>query len=218
MSLYQKLGLPFPSQPLTNGTPVFIYGGSGAVAMIGLQLAKLSGCTVITTASPSNFELLQSLGADHVVDYRSENLIEDILSFTRGKLLNYAWDAQAVGSSAEVCLSILEDSASSRVASLGGPRPQALQDKNPKVRWFGTNAYTAYGEKFHLFGVHDVVPEDFEFAGRMIQIGQGLLAEGKLKPTRAFVDRGGKGLSGMLEGLEEMGAGRVRGGKLVYTL
>lgn len=218
MSLYQHLSLPLPSSPLTAPTPIFIYGGSGAVASTGLQLAKLSGCTVITTASPSNFDYLRSLGADQVLDYRSKTLAEDVLKANGGKKLLYAWDAQAVGFSAEICLSVLEESKEARFVTLGGPRPEALKGMNPQVQWSGTNAFTAYGEDFFLFGRHKAVPEDHEFAGKILEIGAQLLKEGRLRVMKVFVNRGGKGLEGMVEGLEEMGAGRVRGGKLVYTL
>ncbi|KAH8177701.1 zinc-binding dehydrogenase domain-containing protein [Sarocladium implicatum] len=218
MALYQKLAIPPPSTPLENPKSVFIYGGSGVVGMKGIQLAKLSGCTVITTASASNVELLKSLGADHVLDYHSDTLVQDVLDANGGKKLARAWDAQAVEGSAEVCLAVLENSESSVFASFGGPRPSALNELSPKVRWEGVVAFTAYGEKFWLFGPNDPVMEDFEFAGKILEMGAGLLRDRKLKLTRVFVDRGGKGLEGMLQGLEQLGSGDVRGGKLVYTL
>lgn len=218
MALYQKLSLPFPSTPLATPESVLIYGGSGVVGMKGVQLAKLSGYTVITTASISNTELLKSLGADHVLDYRSKTLVQDILEANGGRKLRRAWDAQAVEGSAEVCLSVLQDSEESIFGSNGGPRPSSLKGLNPKVRWEGINAFTAYGEKFWLFGLNEPVLEDFEFASKVFEMAAGLLKQGKLKPTRVFVNKGGKGLEGMVDGLEELGSGAVRGGKLVYTL
>ncbi|KAI0749264.1 hypothetical protein C8Q80DRAFT_613479 [Daedaleopsis nitida] len=51
------------------GKPIFIIGGSSSVGQYAIQLAKLSKFSpIITTASPHNVSLLQSLGATHVLD------------------------------------------------------------------------------------------------------------------------------------------------------
>jgi len=49
-------------------TQLFIYGGSSSVGQYAIQLAKLSGYKVITTASKRNHELVKSLGADLAFD------------------------------------------------------------------------------------------------------------------------------------------------------
>ncbi|WP_125588403.1 NADP-dependent oxidoreductase [Companilactobacillus jidongensis] len=51
------------------GQTVLMQGGAGGVGIIGIQLLKHIGAHVITTASAKNKELLQSLGADEVIDY-----------------------------------------------------------------------------------------------------------------------------------------------------
>jgi NADPH:quinone reductase-like Zn-dependent oxidoreductase len=48
------------------GQSVFVNGGSTAVGMFAIQLAKAIGCTVTVTASEKREEVLRSLGADHV--------------------------------------------------------------------------------------------------------------------------------------------------------
>jgi NADPH:quinone reductase-like Zn-dependent oxidoreductase len=40
-----------------------------SVGTVVIQLAKLSGMTVLTTTSPKNAEYLKSLGADYVFPY-----------------------------------------------------------------------------------------------------------------------------------------------------
>lgn len=50
---------------------VFIQAGSGGVGTFAIQLAKHLGATVATTTSFSNIELVKSLGADVVIDYKS---------------------------------------------------------------------------------------------------------------------------------------------------
>jgi len=47
---------------------LFVYGGSSSVGQYAIQLAKLSGYKVVTTASKRNHELVKSLGADLVFD------------------------------------------------------------------------------------------------------------------------------------------------------
>jgi alcohol dehydrogenase len=58
---------------LQPGQKVFIQAGSGGVGTFAIQLAKHLGATVATTTSSANVELVTSLGADVVVDYRKQD-------------------------------------------------------------------------------------------------------------------------------------------------
>lgn len=58
---------------LQKGQKVFIQAGSGGVGTIAIQLAKHLGAQVATTTSAANFELVKSLGADVVIDYRKDD-------------------------------------------------------------------------------------------------------------------------------------------------
>lgn len=62
-----------------RGQKVFIQAGSGGVGTIAIQLAKHLGATVATTTSAANAELVKGLGADVVIDYRTQDF-EKILS------------------------------------------------------------------------------------------------------------------------------------------
>ncbi|QJD80852.1 NADP-dependent oxidoreductase [Spirosoma rhododendri] len=64
---------------LKKGQKVFIQAGSGGVGTIAIQLAKHLGATVATTTSASNVELVKRLGADVVIDYKTQDF-ETILS------------------------------------------------------------------------------------------------------------------------------------------
>ncbi|WP_440707947.1 NADP-dependent oxidoreductase [Herbiconiux sp. YIM B11900] len=61
------------------GQRVLIHGGAGGFGSIAIQLAKHLGAEVATTASGSNTGWLRELGADEVVDYRSQDF-ETVLS------------------------------------------------------------------------------------------------------------------------------------------
>ena len=64
---------------VTAGSKVLIQAGAGGVGIIAIQLAKLMGATVATTAGHANTEFVRQLGADIVIDYH-ERSITDVIS------------------------------------------------------------------------------------------------------------------------------------------
>ena len=58
---------------LKKGQTVLIHAGSGGVGTFAIQLAKHVGATVATTTSTANVDLVRSLGADIVIDYKKED-------------------------------------------------------------------------------------------------------------------------------------------------
>lgn len=75
---------------LKAGQKVLIHAGSGGVGTFAIQLAKHLGASVATTTSTGNVELVKSLGADVVVDYRKEDFAKvlsgyDLVLNTLGK-------------------------------------------------------------------------------------------------------------------------------------
>ena len=65
---------------LQPGQKVLIHAGSGGVGTYAIQLAKHLGATVATTTGASNLEWVHDLGADLVIDYRTqgfETLVHD---------------------------------------------------------------------------------------------------------------------------------------------
>jgi alcohol dehydrogenase len=58
---------------LHPGQKVFIQAGTGGVGTFAIQLAKHLGATVATTASAANFELVKALGADVLIDYKTQD-------------------------------------------------------------------------------------------------------------------------------------------------
>lgn len=76
MTAYQCL---FDALEIMEGQKILIHGGAGGVGSYAIQLAKLKGAYVATTASKKNHGFLRELGADLCIDYHTEN-IEDKLT------------------------------------------------------------------------------------------------------------------------------------------
>lgn len=71
---------------LKAGESVLVMGASGGLGSAGVQVAKLLGATVIAGAgAPARVAAALSLGADHGIDYRAEDLTARVLEFTDGR-------------------------------------------------------------------------------------------------------------------------------------
>ena len=66
---------------LRSGQKVFIPAGSGGIGTFAIQLAKYFGAKVGTTTSTGNVELVSSLGADEVVDYKKQAFEKVLLDY-----------------------------------------------------------------------------------------------------------------------------------------
>jgi NADPH2:quinone reductase len=68
------LGL-FRCARIAGGETLFVHGGSGGVGSMVVQMAKAAGARVITTAgSPEKADICRQLGADEVLQYKSEDV------------------------------------------------------------------------------------------------------------------------------------------------
>ena len=83
---------------LKPGQKIFIPAGSGGIGTFAIQLAKHLGATVGTTTSTANIELVRTLGADEVIDYKKQDFqdvlhdYDAVLATTRGDGLETALD------------------------------------------------------------------------------------------------------------------------------
>src|SRR3954469_2747554 len=57
---------------LSKGQRVLIHGGAGGVGNFAVQLARIAGAEVITTAASTDRDFLRAIGADEILDYRGE--------------------------------------------------------------------------------------------------------------------------------------------------
>jgi len=76
---------------IKKGDKVLIYGASGSIGTMALQMAKNAGATVTSVCSRKNFELVKSLGSDKVIDYTASN--------AESQLETYKYVIDAVGNS-----------------------------------------------------------------------------------------------------------------------
>ncbi|KAI0160283.1 GroES-like protein [Xylariaceae sp. FL1272] len=218
--MYKSLKLPSPSNPSNTPFPILIYGGSTATGIYGIQYAKASGLSVIATSSPHNFELLKAVGADHVFDYKSPTVGADIRALTENKL-KYAWDCTGLGGAiSAAALSDNEEGGKPKYGAILPVERKTIDDVNPIVEGpLFTLGYDAFGVDYNRFGTpYEGKQEEVDFAREFWGLSQKLFEEGKLKPLKPEVNRGGKGLEGVLVGLEELRNDKVSGGKLVYTI
>ncbi|EXJ77165.1 hypothetical protein A1O3_10323 [Capronia epimyces CBS 606.96] len=215
--LYQQgLKLNLPTDPVTSKTFVLIYGGSSATGALGIQYAKLSGYTVLTTCSPRNFSYVKSLGASEAFDYNEPGAAAAIRKSTNNAL-TLAWDTISTEASARFCADALS---SDSVGVAGELRYAAiLPVKAPRddVQTVNTLMYSVFGEAYE-FGPKKIpaLPEDFEFAKSFMALTEKLLAEKKLVPHKELV--GKNGLQGVVQGLQDMKDDKVSASKLVYLV
>ena len=85
------------------GMKVLIQGGAGAVGGFAVQFAKSSGATVIVTASAKTRDYVIALGADEVIDYRTERFedrvkdVDLVLDFVGGETIERSWSVLIAG-------------------------------------------------------------------------------------------------------------------------
>ena len=68
---------------LAAGESLLVHGGTSGIGLTAIQLAKRFGATVIATAgSPDKVAFCRSIGADHAIDYRTQDFAEEVARIT----------------------------------------------------------------------------------------------------------------------------------------
>jgi NADPH2:quinone reductase len=78
---------------LAPGQVLLVHGGAGGVGTAAIQLARACGATIIATAgSDAKLEICRDCGADHVINYRSDDFVERVLELTQGRGADVIYD------------------------------------------------------------------------------------------------------------------------------
>ncbi len=180
---------------LTAGQTVLINGAAGGVGTFAVQIAKALGATVTAVCGPTNVELVRSLGADHVIDYRKEG-------FTQGDA-RYDVLLDLIGNQpAAACRRVLAEHG--RLVSAAGG---ADHD------WVGPLPFLLTGLAGNLFSKKAFVPlAAVPRQADLIAVRE-LVEAGKVRPV---IDRR-YALADVPEALRYLGEGHSRG-KSVVTL
>ena len=161
---------------LKPGQKVFIPAGSGGIGTFAIQLAKVLGAKVGTTTSTGNVDLVRSLGADEIVDYKKqefETVLRDydaVLGTVRGDALFKS-------------LRILNPN--STIASLIGP-PDAAFARARGMNFFMVFLFGLLSRKIIRQAGKRGVAYSFVFVhpdgGQLAEIGE-LLKAGRIRPV-----------------------------------
>ncbi|KGR83133.1 NADP-dependent oxidoreductase [Lysinibacillus boronitolerans] len=164
---------------LQKGQKILIHAGSGGVGTFAIQLAKAMGATVATTASEAGADLVTSLGADKVINYKKENF-EAIL-----KNYDAVFDTLG-GKTLEKSFEIIKEGG--KIVSVSG-RPNARFAKEYGAGFFKTLLFSAASHKLTALEKKHHAQYSFLFmkpSGEQLRIIADLIESGKIKP---IIDR-----------------------------
>lgn len=155
---------------LPRGATILVQGGAGGVGHLQIQIARNMGCRVIATAGRSeSIEMCRQVGADHVVDYRKQDVAEEVRRLTNARGVHAAFDN--VG---PLTIASSIDS----VRPLGMVVAIAPAPGAPTERLFMKAASLTY----HLMGAPTFWGIDPFAQGRSLREVVGLVEGGALKP------------------------------------
>lgn len=110
-----------------QGRVVLVTGGAGAVGHYAVQLARWSGAEVIATvSSEAKAERARAGGADHVIDYRREDVAARIAEITGGQGVHHVVDVDFGGNLAVTLPSLRMNGTLSYYASRGAREPALI--------------------------------------------------------------------------------------------
>ncbi|KAG1844072.1 chaperonin 10-like protein [Suillus subalutaceus] len=178
--------------------PIVILGGSSSVGSYAIQLARLSGFyPIITTASPSNEELVRKYGATHFFDRNlSGKQLKAAISKITDSPIGIVYDAISLPETQSVGWELLANNGTLVLTLAGSVKED--EGKGRKV--------------ISTFGVPHT-PQNVELCSSSWAVVEKWLLEGAIKPNKYEVLP--NGLEGIIGGLERMKLGQVSGTKLV---
>ncbi|WP_067728764.1 NADP-dependent oxidoreductase [Oceanobacillus damuensis] len=161
---------------LQKGQKILIHAGAGGVGTIAIQLAKLMGATVATTASEASRELVRSLGADEIINYKTDKF-EDIL-----ESYDATFDTLG-GKTLEKSFTVLKDGG--KVISISG-LPNARFAKERGLGFLKTMLLSVVSKKLTTLEKKQNVQYRYLFmkpSGEQLRIIADFIESGKIEPV-----------------------------------
>ncbi|HEX6662586.1 MAG TPA: NAD(P)-dependent alcohol dehydrogenase [Gaiellaceae bacterium] len=179
-----------------SGQRVLVNGASGGVGTFAVQIAKALGAEVTGVCSTRNVELVQSIGADHVVDYTQED-------FTLRRERYHLMLDIAGNRSWSDCRRVLDERAT--VVLVGGPKTN---------RWIGPLGHVAWLRLVTLRGSRKAIPFLATITRDSLEGLVELVQAGNVTP---LIDRR-YDFGALPEALRYLGAGHAQGKVVVSHL
>jgi NADPH:quinone reductase-like Zn-dependent oxidoreductase len=190
---------------------LLIWGGSSSVGQYAIQIANVLGFQFATTCR--NRKVVESLGAEHIFDYTSKSVVEEI----KKTLPNIRYVLDCIGTEESSAL------ASETVVEAGGklctiqPGKRNTGKVAERVNVTDVLVFTAFYEELN-YGKVTVAPrqEDRDLSQEMYNCLPAWLESGKVKPNKPRIVDGG--LDGVEEGFSLYRSGKISGEKVVYQI
>ncbi|WP_064199546.1 NADP-dependent oxidoreductase [Brevibacillus brevis] len=160
---------------LQKGQKILIHAGSGGVGTFAIQLAKLMGAFVATTASEKGYELVKSLGADLIINYKKENFEEMLTGY------DAVFDTLG-GEALEKSFRILKPGG--QIVSISG-MPNGRFGKEAKLGWMKTIILSIVSRKIKAQEKKSQTRYHFLFmkpSGKQLKVLKEFIEEGLIKP------------------------------------
>lgn len=161
---------------LQKGQKILIHAGSGGVGTFAIQLAKRMGAFVATTASDKGYELVKSLGADLIINYKKENFEELLTGY------DAVFDTLG-GDVLEKSFRILKPGG--QIVSVSG-MPNARFGKEANLGWMKTAMLSIVSRKITALERKTQTKYHFLFmkaSGAQLKILTEMIEAGQIKPV-----------------------------------
>ena len=186
------LALEYPKlQRTPQGSTLLVLGGASNVGLNAIQLANAAGYEVITTASPKNFSLAQSVGAEQVFDYQSPSIVEDLVAALQGKKFVGAFDTIHTDGALQNCVAVVERLCDRKFVSTVWPvSPEFTENVTAKFVFATTVQNNDVGKAVY----NCFLPQALE-AGKFVAASKPRIVGKGLEAIQTGIDEWKKGIS-----------------------
>jgi putative PIG3 family NAD(P)H quinone oxidoreductase len=109
----------------TDGETLLVHGGTSGIGTMAIKLAKLFDMTVIVTCgSEGKCDAARAIGADHAINYKDKDFVEEVKAITGGKGVQIVLDMVSGDYVARNLACLAEDGRHVTIAVLGGMKAE----------------------------------------------------------------------------------------------